>query len=226
MERKITWEKYIDPLNTNLEEVETPGFADLHLHDANAIDNDLDEGQLSEKDVYGINRNKTIYTPFGLLTLTNTSLACSQFDFWIMHTNFPITYKIISILDSIDGVETTEVQTKYRIRIGFPKSGLFDLHQIKLEIQNKLLKLSYKSNAVVDAFIDTKYDTKIVDNINICKKKLMDNGKYWIMCILPNGNIDSKESWDEKEIQEQLTFYYDIKDMVSCDILIYSDYQK
>jgi hypothetical protein len=226
MERKITWEKFIDPLNANLDEVETPGFGDVNIHDINEVDDDLDEEDISDKNIHGIAHSKLMYTQFGLLTVTNNVLACNQFDFWVMHTNFPITHDILTILDNIDGIETIEVLTKYRIRIGFPKSGLFDPHEVKLDVQNKLLKITYSDNIIVDAVITNTYDEPTVVKINNVKQTLMDNGKYWAMMILPNGEIDSVESWDEAVVQQHIELYNDIQEMVSGDVLIYLDYQK
>lgn len=79
---------------------------------------------------------KTIITPFGVLPLTDTSLASSHFKFWVGHTNFKITNSLVDVIEKCDGVESLDTLTPYRFRIAIGK--LFRdrdvMHRIKEEL--------------------------------------------------------------------------------------------
>jgi hypothetical protein len=81
---------------------------------------------------------KTIITPFGVLPLTETSLASSHFKFWVGHTNFKILDRYVDIIESCPGVETIDVLTPYRFRIAIAK--LFRdrdvMHSVKQALVN------------------------------------------------------------------------------------------
>lgn len=64
---------------------------------------------------------KTIITPFGVLPLTETSLASTHFKFWVGHTNFKILDSYIELIEACPGVETIDVLTPYRFRIAIGK---------------------------------------------------------------------------------------------------------
>lgn len=64
---------------------------------------------------------KTVMTPFGLLPLTEKSLASKQFKFWVGHTNFPLYDSHIHAIGHCYGVETVDRITPYRFRIAVAK---------------------------------------------------------------------------------------------------------
>lgn len=64
---------------------------------------------------------QTIFTPFGVMPLTEQSLASSYFKFWVGHTNFKITTSFHKIISDIDGVETLDIFSPYRFRISVAK---------------------------------------------------------------------------------------------------------
>jgi len=64
---------------------------------------------------------QTIFTPFGVLPLTEQSLASTYFKFWVGHTNFKITSKFHTLMSNVEGVESIDVFTPYRFRIGVAK---------------------------------------------------------------------------------------------------------
>jgi hypothetical protein len=80
---------------------------------------------------------KTIMTPFGILPLTEQSLASSHFKFWVGHTNFKLFENYIEIIESCDGVESVNVFTPYRFRISVGK--MFTDRDVMNDIRLKLL---------------------------------------------------------------------------------------
>lgn len=57
----------------------------------------------------------------------STEYLCDidEFDFRIMHTNFNITGDVAEVIEGVDGVETLEIFTRYRARVGIGKCFVF-----------------------------------------------------------------------------------------------------
>ncbi|NVM35822.1 MAG: hypothetical protein HWN81_09515 [Candidatus Lokiarchaeota archaeon] len=61
---------------------------------------------------------KTIMTPFGILPLTEQSLASNHFKLWVGHCNFKLLENHIQIIENCKGVESIDILTPYRFRLG------------------------------------------------------------------------------------------------------------
>jgi hypothetical protein len=203
MIRKIAWEKWVDPLNSNLNEVEWPGYEseiepdNIELYDFSennvATIKNMDEDFFKDlgKKIHAIKPLRVINTKMGLLTVTENAMAGNHFDFWTMHTNFPITEEIGIKICNCDGVDAFTPLTKYRCRIGFPKSGLFNITDVKLDIEKTICnieknKLEFDNNTV--------FSEEIQLNINSKVNELKSNGGYWGLYVLPNGRMEMIES--------------------------------
>ena len=91
---------------------------------------------------------QTIFTPFGVLPLTEQSLASSYFKFWVGHTNFKITYSFYKIISNIEGVETLDVFSPYRFRISVGK--LFRDRDVMNHIRKSMI--SYAKGQINEYF--------------------------------------------------------------------------
>jgi len=65
---------------------------------------------------------KVIATPMGIVPINENTASGKIFNFWIGHTNFNITKYIADIIEKTDGVETLDIFTRYRFRIGIGKA--------------------------------------------------------------------------------------------------------
>ena len=104
-EKKIVWEKWIDPLNKNIDEVEYPGFNLPPMDDDRPIEflsedpnfEQKMEEQLDQAENQETNRNidynpiRIVSTAHGFVSLTEHSFASKHFDFWTLHYNRDIT---------------------------------------------------------------------------------------------------------------------------------------
>lgn len=63
-----------------------------------------------------------IITPFGFVPYTENTATGKIFNFWVGHTNFNISKTISQIIEESPGVETLDVFTRYRFRIGIGKA--------------------------------------------------------------------------------------------------------
>lgn len=124
----IVWEKWVDPYGGNIDEVEWPGY-----DNENIIDND-------DANKSKINKFNALVTNMGIIPFNEYTDCTKIFNFWTGHTNFDITKKIAELLQSVPGVETLDVFTRYRFRISFGKA--FDERQIINQINETIKNFS------------------------------------------------------------------------------------
>lgn len=140
---KIVWQKWFDPLGTD--DIEN---TDLDFKD----DYDYEEKTYNDSSLYEENEDKAykpsvkvIMTPMGIIPYNENTASSKIFNFWIGHTNFDISAYICSLIQKQPGVETLDIFTRYRFRIGIGK--LFDQKEIMLNI-----------NQIVYNFLDNHTD--------------------------------------------------------------------
>lgn len=126
----IVWEKWVDPYGGNIDEVEWPGYDNENIIDSD--DDDLNKPK--------INKFNALVTNMGIIPLNEYTDCTKIFNFWTGHTNFDITKKIAELLQSITGVETLNVFTRYRFRISFGKA--FDERQVINSINETIKNFS------------------------------------------------------------------------------------
>jgi hypothetical protein len=103
--KKIMWEKWRDPYGFDEE-------TDDGYHDNYDGKNVVNEGKPMS----------FLATPFCIMPLTENTCAGKVFNFWTGHTNFNITRHIAEMISKIDGVETINIFTRYRLKIGVGKA--------------------------------------------------------------------------------------------------------
>lgn len=118
----IQWEKWRDPFGIDDAESDYEG-----------VNQSSDFYTDSEEETIGPNANnsfapsaingpvKIISTPMGLIPI-DSNMSSKVFNFWTGHTNFDITKKVKDIIESTEGVETLEIYTRYRFRVGVGKA--------------------------------------------------------------------------------------------------------
>ena len=169
--KKIVWEKWIDPLNKNVDEVEYPGYTSpedtTHIEMFSSdmdFENKMDEwaeqeesGSHQERNKITFNPSRIASTPHGFVSLTEHSFASKHFDFWTMHYTHDITHKIVNIIEKCQGVETINPLTRYRVRIGFNRpllqSGAFNLNTIRKQIENAVISSEDQQKQATSEFL-------------------------------------------------------------------------
>ena len=160
--KKIVWEKWIDPLNKNVDEVEYPGYyspeENSHIEMFSSdVDFEKKVDEWAEEDFdepkrqVSFNPARIASTPHGFVSLTEHSFASKHFDFWTLHYNQDITPEIIKTIEACEGVETLNALTRYRVRIGFNrpliKSGAFDLNTLRGQIEKAVIDIKNPKSA-------------------------------------------------------------------------------
>lgn len=201
-ERKFKWQPWIDPLGSNLDDFGTHDHPDpqgdlefYNFADTNvAVDTAKDlmpeyEEDFREK-VHKIQPVKVVNTKMGLLTIVESTVANYHFEFWILHSNKQFTEEDALIIADAEGVDAVLPLSRYRIKIGFPKSGLFDMREVRKGVEDALLAKDEILANREDGMFTEDMQESIETKINGLKKK----GGKWLLYVLPNGAMEVFES--------------------------------
>lgn len=137
--------------------------------------------------------DKIIDSPAGLLTVNNSVF---QYDFWLIHTNFPIKRSVKKKLDTIEGVESLNIISPYRMIVSIAK--MYSSQRVKLEIENFLTEK-------VDIGLETL-------------KMELSQFEDWIIYICPNDEISYATKNDE-DFTELVELFENTKKTVGGQIL-------
>jgi hypothetical protein len=241
-DKKIVWEKWIDPLNSNVDEVEYPGYNSPLLDEDErtieflSVNEDFEEkfDEHNNSEEQGPQKNmvynpiRIVQTPHGFVTLTEHSFASKSFDFWTMHYNHDITDKTVSAIEECPGVESVNAITRYRVRIGFNRillqSKAFNLNEIRKNVEEAVLNCG--SNVSNEWFNPVQSEPKEIEyfdgfTLDIAEKieKAMEGlkeNKFWAMYVFPNGNIESisESEVKSKSFEEKALFFKEMEKMV------------
>lgn len=172
MQRKIIWKKWVNPLLSN-KDIE-----------------DEDEEFKPYKDSYEREERKSVgpilVGPMGIVPIHEN---VKMFNFVIGHTNFDITEKEVEVLSTIPGVETLDIFTRYRFRVGVGK--IFNAKSVRKEI----VRLLCGENKEINSGLDT------------VKKHLRSKYTFWAICILPTGEVETTGDNQKQTVQKKVQEY-------------------
>ena len=129
----VYWEKWIDAYEQELEE-EQQLFEQL-------TEEELAELNINYEDLADqynkFSHVRSVMTPFGIMPLTEQSLASNHFKLWVGHSNFKILKSHVKTIGQVSGVETVDILTPYRFRIAVAK--LFVDREVMSDVRRVLL---------------------------------------------------------------------------------------
>ena len=196
MKKKFAWEKWYNLLDDEVESMKQEAREEPAVFNEEEMENGF-HGLIVPQQP----------PPVGFVSaIIEQNQFINSFDFWVLHTNFDITEEIRNLIESISGVESITVLTRYRVKIGLTKSGLFNNSQVKQVIQNKILGMNKHKNSSIkeDRLSDMSFDTATQETIEQTKQDLgSSDHKFWSFYVFPNGELsvhemDSKDELDEK----------------------------
>ncbi len=118
-ENMIVWEKWVDPYSQTVEDPIPTDEDEQDLEDEYLEDEE-------EVEEYGtvdkLGKFRAIATPMGIIPINESTASGKIFNFWVGHTNFDITNALALIIEETPGVETLDIFTRYRFRIGIGKA--------------------------------------------------------------------------------------------------------
>ena len=144
-DRRIHWQKWVDPFGADTDNAEWPGAFGTMDSDEQIRQQNLEEEEFYGDDEYenerlvGRQTNRSIpmlSTPMGAIPITEYTNPTKIFNFWTMHTNFRMTKTVHKIVNTTHGVEALNVFTPYRWRIAIGKA--FNTSEVKVALQNNL----------------------------------------------------------------------------------------
>ena len=116
---EVYWEKWVDVYQEEIDEIDQ---ALSEFEDLQDLEYDIDPEMMEKlESMANMPSIKTIMTPFGMMPLTEQSLASNHFKFWVGHTNFKLLKKHSKIIGYVEGIESVDILTPYRFRISVAK---------------------------------------------------------------------------------------------------------
>ena len=132
---EVYWEKWVDVYQDEIDEIDQ---AIEEFEDLANLGYEIDPETMDKlEEISSAPSIKTIMTPFGIMPLTEQSLASNHFKFWVGHTNFKILKGHCKTIGSVAGIETIDILTPYRFRIAVAK--LFVDREVMSEVRKSLL---------------------------------------------------------------------------------------
>jgi len=131
----VYWERWADPYMADEEELLDSATPESEEEISFSHESELEENMMQLPSFSPI---KTIFTPFGVLPLTEQSLASNHFKMWVGHTNFKLTKDFYKVIGSVEGVEAIDIFSPYRFRIAVGK--LFVDRGVMTRVRIEMLK--------------------------------------------------------------------------------------
>jgi hypothetical protein len=85
------------------------------------------------EELQGGYKGPIVVGPIGLVPIQEANLPSSLFNFWMGHTTFRLTGNHEDAIEGVDGVETLDVFTPYRFRVGVGRA--FDDRKVRKAIE-------------------------------------------------------------------------------------------
>lgn len=134
-EIKIVWQKWFDPLGQD--DLENLSDDTENTLEPEYYEEEIEQEIPEEEETHFYRTpTKVIMTPMGMIPYNENTASNKIFNFWMGHTNFDINAHICLLLEQQQGVETLDIFTRYRFRIGIGK--LFDAKTVMYEINQKV----------------------------------------------------------------------------------------
>jgi len=138
MTRKISWEYYYPD--------------DFKKSELSKIKDELDPEEDADE-IEQIDSAQTFYTtPMGIIVKDDSMNPIRRIEHWLCHTNFNINLPVVAVLDTLEGVETITVVTRYQMIIGFGR--LFEVSEVKKNIASTLINLDTYPKAKLKTMMD------------------------------------------------------------------------
>lgn len=208
--KRVKWEKWVDPL------------IDKDENNKSVDDNDYLSNEAKQFDV---SQQKVIQTPLGIFPVGNACLGSNSFDFWILHTNFDLSPSIIRRIENVVGVETLDVFTRYRARVGISNSGLFSSTKVRNSITKAAIANEYRPNTIISSLLINSYGKIIARQIKKTIKLINSKFEFWFLYVLPNGHYDIIGADSQKNANLQAKIYQQCQESVGGHIINYTDYR-
>jgi hypothetical protein len=184
VQHKIVWKRWEDPLVPLLDGKPVKGLApdeDENDPDYHAAKDSWGRRRRERKNSYN---GPCLVGPIGVVPLLESNVPSVLFNFWMGHATVRITQNVRRKIVAVDGVETIDVFSPYRFRLGV--GAAFDEEEVKRGIEEAILpKPPPEPLAAVKAKLSKKF-------------------KAWAIVGLPGGRRDYVGGKDAEEVALKL----------------------
>jgi hypothetical protein len=139
-ENLVVWQKWVDPFGFDDDEEDLSSFMNNDQTDTDETEYNPSPTLPDQELIQNMKAStiKVMATPMGIIPINDNTASGKIFNFWIGHTNFNITKKIAGVIETINGVETLDIFTRYRFRIAVGKA--FNDSEVMRDINNTIYK--------------------------------------------------------------------------------------
>lgn len=208
MKKEIRWEYWANPLGGGKEYTDDDG----RDHD-DPIDEYDEDGGAAVRPV--------IPTAGGLIPLHVYGSFATNFNFWMMHTNFNLSRRVVDVLKRVPGVETCDVITRYRARLGFAKC--FKSTDVKDAIKKALITEDPPREGGWRGGLKLDADTK--QKVMLLEQQARAKYKHWAIYVIPNGEIGFAHADNEQDYQRHLELFRQAQSLAGGVVFTSNDVQ-
>lgn len=134
-ENLIIWQKWFDPFGED--DSESKSSIDSLRHNEEEDENEDEEDNFDNANhLYSKKPLRAIATPMGLIPYTENTASSKIFNFWVGHSNFDLSARVVNIIEDTEGTETLDVFSRYRFRIAIGKA--FDDAKVMKNINDRV----------------------------------------------------------------------------------------
>jgi len=126
---------------------------------------------------------KVVMSSVGLLSVSDKAHPLAMTEFYKATTNFPMTRKILNIINTCPGVEYITYLSRYTFTVGIGQ--LFTWEEVKTELEHRILGL-HQQTMMIKSIADKELRAKVTAK----REELKETQQNWAMLVLPNGSIE------------------------------------
>ena len=153
-------------------------------------------------------------TPMGLFRVDDELSPINMYEFWMGHTNFPITKSIAYKLSTVLGVEVLCVLSPYRFVLSVGK--MFNFPDVRIKIESEICGKHVEMSSL-SSIENEEVKERVKSEIEKCKQH-----ETWCLYLFPNGKIATAHSDNFEDIADKLSLFEEARE-TSGGILITSD---
>lgn len=183
----ITWEKWRDPLAPLVKrrDADEDEFAGRTQRDKFLEDGDV-AWDKDEKDGYS---GPAVFGPMGVVPVNESNLPSRHHKFWVAHTDFMLTKRLVKAIENTLGVESLDVLTPYRFRMSVGMA--FRQDDVK---------------AAVEAAVTPKPAPPVDDTpVGTMKRVLSNSHPFWAIAVLPGGKLRPMAGGTQEEVKGKVS---------------------
>ncbi len=188
MDREIKFEKWKDPFAKALKAMQEKDEADWNISRNGFLDTSAEEAETHGQ------TGPSIVGPMGVIPLHESNLPSKIYNFWMGHTNFDITHEIAHQISLVEGVESLDIFTRYRFRLGIGK--IFAEDEVKKAIKREICTNESKQPLNFSA-----------NKLDFIQQELTRKFKFWAIGKREDGSVQVAGGESEEEVQNKVAAF-------------------